>query len=46
MTLLLQLSYVDEGSWFLLLLVTATLTVASGLQYLWRGLNRAGTRPA
>jgi hypothetical protein len=26
--------------------VTAVLTVASGLQYLWRGLSRAGTRPA
>ena len=27
-------------------MLTATLTIVSGLQYLWRGLNRAGTRPA
>jgi len=46
MTLLLQLSYVDEGHWMLLLAITAVLTVVSGLQYVWRGLNRAGTRPA
>jgi len=45
-TLLLELSFVGERLWILLLAVTAVLTVASGLQYVWRGLNRAGTRPA
>jgi cardiolipin synthase len=45
-TLMLQLSLVGERTWLLLLALTAVLTVASGLQYVWRGLNRAGTRPA
>lgn len=44
-TLLLEFSVVEERLWFLLLALTAGLTVASGLQYLWRGLRRAGTRP-
>lgn len=46
LTLVVQIAGAGRGAWWLLLLVTATLTVASGLQYVWRGLNRAGTRPA
>jgi cardiolipin synthase len=46
LTLLLQLRRVGEPLWLAVLWLTATLTVASGLQYLWRGLKRAGTRPA
>jgi cardiolipin synthase len=46
LTLLTQITGAGERAWFWLLVVTAVLTVASGLQYLWRGLSRAGTRPA
>ena len=45
-TLLLQFSAIGESAWLALLALTAALTVASGLQYVWRGLKRAGTRPA
>lgn len=46
LTLLLQLAAVQERLWRVVLVLTAALTVISGLQYLWRGLNRAGTKPA
>lgn len=46
LTLSLQLAWPVGRVWEAVILLTATLTVASGLQYLWRGLNRAGTRPA
>jgi len=46
LTLLLQLHVVAEAPWRVVLALTAGLTIVSGLQYLWRGLNRAGTRPA
>jgi len=46
LTLLLQLHESVERFWQATLVLTATLTVVSGLHYLWRGLNRAGTRPA
>ena len=45
LTLLVQLGIVGKTPWQALLAATATLTVASGLQYFWRGLDRAGTRP-
>lgn len=45
LTLVLQLTGTGSALWGPLLAATAALTVASGLQYLWRGLNRAGTRP-
>lgn len=45
LTLVVQITGAAEGAWFWLLIVTAMLTVASGLQYLWRGLSRAGTQP-
>lgn len=45
-TLLLEIGDAGRALWFSLLVLTAALTVASGLQYVWRGLNRAGTRPA
>jgi cardiolipin synthase len=45
LTLLMQLTGSGARLWAALLVVTAALTVTSGLQYLWRGLNRAGTRP-
>lgn len=45
LTLLLQLDAAGERLWKTVLILTATLTIISGLQYLWRGLNRAGTRP-
>jgi cardiolipin synthase len=46
LTLLVQLDAPVEQLWRTVVVVTATLTIASGLHYLWRGLNRAGTRPA
>jgi cardiolipin synthase len=46
LTLLLQLGAPVAWFWRAALVLTATLTIASGLQYLWRGLNRAGTSPA
>ncbi len=46
LTLLFQLDAVGERLWHSVLVLTAALTVASGLQYVWRGLNRAGTRSA
>lgn len=46
LTLLLQIGAVGERVWLGVLALSAVLTVASGLQYIWRGLNRAGTRPA
>ncbi len=46
LTLLLLLDAPVERTWQVVIVLTATLTIASGLQYLWRGLNRAGTRPA
>lgn len=46
LTLVVQITGSGEPAWFSLLLLTSILTVASGLQYLWRGLSRAGTRPA
>lgn len=46
LTLLVQITGRGETAWFWLLVATAALTVASGLQYLWRGLARAGTKPA
>jgi len=46
LTLLVQITGRGEAPWFWLLLATAALTVASGVQYLWRGLARAGTKPA
>jgi cardiolipin synthase len=45
LTLLLQLGTPAEQLWRALVALTAGLTVASGVHYLWRGLNRAGTRP-
>ena len=46
LTLVVQLAGAGERAWFWLLTGTAALTVFSGLQYVWRGLNRAGTKPA
>jgi len=46
LTLLFQLDAAGERLWLTVLVLTATLTIVSGLQYLWNGLNRAGTRPA
>lgn len=46
LTLLVQISGTGARAWFWLLVATAVLTVTSGLQYLWRGLARAGTKPA
>jgi cardiolipin synthase (CMP-forming) len=46
LTLLVQITGRGESAWFWLLVATAALTVASGVQYLWRGLSRAGTKPA
>jgi cardiolipin synthase (CMP-forming) len=46
LTLLMQLGAAGERSWRAILAVTSVLTLVSGLQYLWRGLKRAGTRPA
>jgi cardiolipin synthase len=45
LTLLVQLDAAAERLWLAVLALTALLTLASGLQYLWRGLKRAGTRP-
>lgn len=44
-TLIFQIAGSGAAAWRVLLAVTAVLTVASGLQYLWRGLKRAGTKP-
>jgi cardiolipin synthase len=46
LTLLVQLGAAGERVWESTLALTALLTLVSGLQYLWRGLKRAGTRPA
>ena len=46
LTVLLQLDAPVERLWLAVMALTATLTIVSGLQYLWRGLNRAGTRPS
>jgi cardiolipin synthase len=46
LTLVVQITGAGETAWSWLLVLTAALTVASGLQYLWRGLSRAGTKPA
>ncbi|HEY6000529.1 MAG TPA: CDP-alcohol phosphatidyltransferase family protein [bacterium] len=46
LTLLVQITGEGRTTWSWLLALTAALTVASGLQYLWRGLARAGTKPA
>jgi cardiolipin synthase len=46
LTLLVQLGAAGERSWRAVLASTSVLTLVSGLQYLWRGLKRAGTRPA
>jgi cardiolipin synthase len=46
LTLLVQVTGGWRAAWSWLLALTAALTVASGLQYLWRGLARAGTKPA
>ena len=46
LTLLLQLDTPVERLWEAVIVLTATLTIVSGLHYLWRGLNRAGTHPA
>jgi cardiolipin synthase len=46
LTLLLQLGAPVAWLWQTVLVLTATLTITSGLHYLWRGLNRAGTRPS
>ena len=46
LTLLVQLDAPVGRLWQSVIVLTATLTIASGLHYLWRGLNRAGTRPA
>jgi cardiolipin synthase (CMP-forming) len=43
LTLLVQLHAVDARLWRVVLALTAILTLASGLQYVWRGLKRAGT---
>jgi cardiolipin synthase len=45
LTLVVQITGAWETPWFWLLIATAALTVASGVQYLWRGLTHAGTRP-
>jgi cardiolipin synthase len=45
LTLLLQLASVGRPPWRAVLVLTAALTVASGVQYIWRGLKRAGTQP-
>jgi len=46
LTLLLQLGSPVKQLWQAVIMLTAALTILSGVQYLWRGLNRAGTRPA
>jgi cardiolipin synthase len=46
LTLLVQIGGTGETALAWLLAATAALTVISGLQYLWRGLSRAGTSPA
>lgn len=46
LTLLLQLDAPVERLWQTVIMLTAALTIISGLHYVWRGLNRAGTRPA
>jgi phosphatidylglycerophosphate synthase len=46
LTLVVQITGAWETPWFWLLIATAVLTVASGVQYLWRGLAHAGTGPA
>lgn len=46
LTLLVQIDAPVGRLWQATCVLTAALTIASGLQYLWRGLNRAGTRPA
>lgn len=46
LTLVVQITGDFETPWFWLLGATAALTVVSGIQYLWRGLAHAGTRPA
>jgi len=43
-TLALQISGEGHDPWFALLVVTAVLTVVSGLQYVWRGLGRVSRR--
>jgi len=45
LTLLLQLGSPVERLWQSVAALTAALTVVSGLQYVWDGLKRAGTRP-
>jgi cardiolipin synthase len=45
-TLMLQLGTPLRPFWEAVLVLTAALTILSGVQYLWRGLNRAGTKPA
>jgi cardiolipin synthase len=46
LTLLVQLRAVDALLWQVVLALTAILTLVSGLQYIWRGLKRAGTTTA
>ncbi|HWR98802.1 MAG TPA: CDP-alcohol phosphatidyltransferase family protein [Candidatus Methanoperedens sp.] len=46
LTLVVQITGAGAAAWRWLLLATAALTVISGLQYLWRGLAIAGTKPA
>jgi cardiolipin synthase len=46
LTLLVQLEAPLRGLWWSVVVLTATLTIISGVQYLWKGLNRAGTKPA
>lgn len=46
LTLLFQLERIGERFWLSVLVLTSALTIVSGIQYVWRGLNRAGTRPA
>jgi cardiolipin synthase len=46
LTLMLQLGAPLRQLWEALIVLTAALTILSGVQYLWRGLNRAGTKPA
>jgi cardiolipin synthase len=43
-TLVLQITGEGHLPWFVLLVVTAVLTVVSGLQYVWRGLGRVSRR--
>lgn len=46
LTLLVQLAAPLGRLWEVIVVLTALLTIVSGLQYLWSGLNRAGTKPA